>query len=135
MVVHSSMAAAWFLPDEQNEMADSLMAHLGITPGRVPPLFWFETRSLFSMAERRGRLKSGDAAFSMAQLRNLSLEDAGSGDDHLILHLATKHRLTGYDASYVALAIREGRALATLDKRLAHAARLEKADLIGPLRE
>jgi len=134
MVVDSSMAAAWFLPDEQNELADRLMARLGRAPGRVPSLFWFETRNLFLIAERRGRLKSGDAAFSMAQLRNLSLEDAGSGSDRLVLDLATKHRLTGYDASYLALAAHEGRALATLDRKLAQAARLEKVELLGPLR-
>ncbi len=92
-------------------------------------------RNLFFMAERRGRLKSGDATFSMAQLRNLSLEDAGSGNDRLVVDRATKHRLTGYDASYLALAVHEGRALATLDRKLAQAARLEKVELMGPLRE
>ena len=66
MVVDSSMAAAWFLPDEHYEVADRLLAHLGLRRGRVPSLFWFEARNLFLMAERRGRLKSGQTAFSMA---------------------------------------------------------------------
>ena len=135
MVVDSSMAAAWFLPDEQSEHTDRLMANLGLMPGRVPSLFWFETRNLFLMAERRGRFKSGEARSAMAQLRGLALQDTGSGNDHFVFALATKHRLTGYDATYLALALHEGRALATLDQRLADAASLEKVEVLGPLRE
>ena len=55
-VVDASMAAAWFLPDERNDAADRLMANLAVDPGHVPSLFWFETRNLFLIAERRGRL-------------------------------------------------------------------------------
>ena len=63
------------------------------------------------------------------------MEDAGSGNDRLVFDLATRHRLTGYDASYLALAVHEGRALATLDRKLAQAARHEKVEMLGPLRE
>ena len=81
-VLDASIAAAWFLPDEQNDAVDRLMADLRSTPGLVPWLFWFETRSLFLTAERRGRMQAGEAALSMTQLRNLSLQDEGSGNDH-----------------------------------------------------
>ena len=79
-VIDASIAAAWILPDERNEAADALMAGLAATPGRVPSLFWFETRSLFLNAERRGRLKPGEAVLSMAQLRGLPLQDDGAGE-------------------------------------------------------
>ena len=39
--------------------------------------------------------------------------------------LARGHRLTAYDASYLALAIREGCPLASLDRRLNEAATAE----------
>ena len=39
--------------------------------------------------------------------------------------LARAHRLTAYDASYLGLAIREGCALASLDRRLNEAAAAE----------
>ena len=38
------------------------------------------------------------------------------------MELARDHRLTAYDASYLALAIREDCALASLDRRLTEAA-------------
>jgi predicted nucleic acid-binding protein len=133
LVVDASMAAAWFLPDERNDAADRLMANLATDPGHVPSLFWFETRNLFLMAERRGRLKLGEAVLSMAQLRLFPLSDEGSGNDRLILALAERHGLSGYDASYLALAAAEKLPLATLDKKLAAAACAENIPVLGPL--
>jgi predicted nucleic acid-binding protein len=133
LVVDASMAAAWFLPDERNDAADRLMANLTAAPGHVPALFWFETRNLFLMAERRGRLKPGEAVLSMAQLRLFPLSDEGSGNDRLVLALAERHGLSGYDASYLALAAAEKLPLATLDKKLAAAARAENVPVLGPL--
>jgi predicted nucleic acid-binding protein len=46
-------------------------------------------------------------------------------DDNRVLELARKHQLTFYDAAYLELAARERLPLATLDKQLAGAARLE----------
>ncbi|MBX4909830.1 MULTISPECIES: type II toxin-antitoxin system VapC family toxin [Rhizobium] len=132
-VLDASIAAAWFLPDEQHDAADRLMSDLNTTVGLVPTLFWFETRNLFLMAERRGRLRSGEAVLLMTQLRGLSLEDAGSGGDGLILHLANRYALTAYDASYVALAKADGLPLATADRKMADAARNEGITILGPL--
>lgn len=133
MVVDASIAAAWFLPDEQSSAADDLMASLHGAPGLVPSLFWFETRNLFLMAERRGRLKPGEAALSMRQLRSLPLQDEGAGGDPLVLALAARHALSGYDASYLALAVQLILPFATTDKRLAAAARVEAIEILGPL--
>jgi predicted nucleic acid-binding protein len=132
-VVDASFAAAWFLPDEQNEAVDNVMAELAQNPGLAPSLFWFETRHLFLVAERRGRLRTGEASLSMAQLRLFPISDAGTGVDRLIFALASRYGVSGYDASYLSLALAERLPLATLDKRLAEAARAEKAALIGPL--
>jgi predicted nucleic acid-binding protein len=68
MVVDASLAAAWFLPDEKNQAADLILMNLRISTGLVPSLFWFETRNLLLIAERRGRMKAGEAALSIAQL-------------------------------------------------------------------
>ncbi|SCB61070.1 Predicted nucleic acid-binding protein, contains PIN domain [Rhizobium aethiopicum] len=132
-VLDASIAAAWFLPDEQHDAADQLMSELSATVALVPTLFWFETRNLFLMAERRGRLRSGEALLLMTQLRGLALEDAGSGGDGLILDLASRYALTGYDASYVALAKAEDLPLATADRKMANAARSEGITILGPL--
>ena len=131
MVVDASVAAAWFLPDEQSLYADGVMAEIAKTRGHVPSLFWFEMRNLFLMAERRGRFEKGEALSSMAQLRRLSLTDEGTGSDAVILALASKHALSAYDASYLALAIALARPLVTLDRQLAAAALAEKVRSSG----
>ena len=71
----------------------------------MPSLFWFETRSLFLNAERRGRLKAGEAALSMAQLRGLPLQDEGAGADPSFWRSPHGARFSAYDASYLALAV------------------------------
>jgi predicted nucleic acid-binding protein len=132
-VVDASLAAAWFLPDEQNDAADQLMADLRAGPAAAPSLFWSETRNLFLVAERRGRLAPGEAALSIAQLRALMIRDEGVGDDLLTLALAARRGLSAYDASYLALAVQSALPLATTDARLADAARAEGVALRGPL--
>ena len=131
MVIDASIAAAWFLPDEKNSAADRILNELRSKTGHVPALFWFELRNLFLMAERRGRLKPGDALLSMAQLRGLPLRDEGAGGDAVILGIAAKHSLAAYDASYLGLAVQLALPLATADKTLANAARLEGITVLG----
>lgn len=131
LVLDASIAAAWFLPDEQNDAADDVMARLIKTPARVPALFWFEARALLIKAERRGRLKIGEATDSMAQLRSFPIIEAGTGNDGQIITLANRHGLSGYDASYLGLALAEKLPLATLDKRLAAAGHAEKVPVLG----
>ncbi|MHB0954639.1 MAG: type II toxin-antitoxin system VapC family toxin [Allorhizobium sp.] len=132
-VLDASIAAAWFLPDEQHDAADRLMADLRSVSAIVPSLFWFETRNVFLMAERRGRLREGEAVLLMAQLRGFPLEDMGSAGDGSVLDLASRHKLSGYDASYLALAKVRAVPLATADRKLANAARDEGVPVIGPL--
>jgi predicted nucleic acid-binding protein len=131
-VLEASLAAAWFLPDEKTGAADQLMDELESTVAVVPALFWFEMRSLLLNAERRQRLRLGEAALSMAQLRSLPLEDAGSGLDHPILTVAGRYMLSAYDASYLALAIQRGLPLATGDMKLVTAAAAEQVPVLGP---
>ena len=61
----------------------------------------------------------------MARLRQLPIHCPGEAEGHHILALARSHRLTAYDASYLALAIREGCPLVSLDRRLNEAAATE----------
>ena len=61
----------------------------------------------------------------MARIRRLPIQSPGELDDHRVMALARGHRLTAYDASYLALAVREGCPLASLDRRLNEAATAE----------
>lgn len=132
IVVDASIAAAWLLPEEDSEAAETLIAGLS-QRSPVPSLFWHELRNILVMAERRGRIVAGEAAAAMGRLRRLPLDDAGAGSDGAVLALASAHRLTAYDAAYLALAQERGLPLATLDLKLAGAARREGVPLLGPL--
>jgi predicted nucleic acid-binding protein len=132
-VVDASVAASWFLPDEQSEATERLISALAVAPGLIPSLFWFEARNLFVMAERRGRVAAGAALTATLKLRSLPLDDRGSGNDVAIVDIALRHGLSGYDASYVALAKSVNAPLATADRKMAGAARSEGILIVGPL--
>jgi predicted nucleic acid-binding protein len=132
-VIDASIAAAWILPDEYSDTTDIVMRRLRRGSGYAPSLFWHEMRSLLFTAERRGRLPTGGATTFMLRLRSLPIADAGACGDAAIFGLATRHSLSTYDATYLALSATQGRALATLDRKLAHAASREGVEILGPL--
>src|SRR5271156_5155433 len=132
IVIDASIAAAWLLPEKDSDAAEALIAALSGRPP-IPSLFWHEARNILIMAERRGRIVAGEAAAAMGRLRRLPLEDAGAGSDGAVVALAMAHGLTAYDAAYLALARERGLPLATLDQKLAGAARREGVTLLGPL--
>ena len=124
-VPDASIAAAWVLPDEDAPLADSALDRLGSDTAKVPNVFWHELRNLLLTAQRRGRIDARHADASMARLRLLSIVCPDEIDDLQVMSLARRHQLTAYDASYLALAIREGCALVSLDRRLRGSAAAE----------
>jgi predicted nucleic acid-binding protein len=132
-VLDASLAAAWFLPDEASEAADRLLGDVLSNSPVVPSLFRHELRNLLLYAERRGRLAASDVDEALMKLATLPIAVRDADSDCDILNLARRYALTAYDAAYLALALAERLPLATLDKRLAEAARAEKAAILGPL--
>ncbi|OJG00400.1 type II toxin-antitoxin system VapC family toxin [Pararhizobium antarcticum] len=130
-VIDASLAAAWLLPEEYSDAAETLIASIS-EPCPAPSLFWFEIRNSLVMSERRGRVAAGGALLGMERVRRLPLDDAGIGGDGLILLLASNHILSAYDAAYLALAMNRYMSLATLDRKLAGAARKEGVTVVGP---
>ena len=124
-VPDASVAAAWLLPDEEAPLADLALERLATETACVPVVFWYELRNLLLAAERRGRIDERYSDVSMARIRRLPVRCPGDPEDHHTLALARSHRLTAYDASYLALAIREGCPLVSLDRRLHDAAAAE----------
>lgn len=124
-VVDASVAGGWVLPDETNEAAMALGRRLEDGAASVPDLFWHEMRNLLVLASRRGRLDPDLLLQALGKIERLPLRTAASSDAVAIVQLSLKHRLTAYDAAYLALALSERRALATLDKELRAAAMAE----------
>ena len=125
-VLDASIAASWAFPDENSPIAtrafeqlrDGALAH-------VPSLWWFELRDTLVVGERRGRLTEDDTESFLSSLNAFDIRVDGVPSDHAVLHLARRHRLTVYDAAYLALAGSRRAPLATLDKQLATAAHVD----------
>jgi predicted nucleic acid-binding protein len=130
MVIDPSLAAAWVLPDESNAVAESVLEGVVREGARVPALFWYELRNLLLMAERRKRLPPNEAEIAFARVRGLPIEER-TVEDGPVFGLARRHRLTAYDAAYLALALAERLGIATNDARLAEAARREGITVSG----
>ena len=130
-VVDASVAAAWFLSDETNERTHSILMRLETWRALVPTLFWFEITNTLLFGLRHSRIELAGVEDALVALRSLPIDSDSQPSDADILHLAVKHRLTAYDASYLAIAIREHIPLATLDNALAAAAKSESIALIA----
>lgn len=135
-VIDPSFAAAWFLPDEKNATADALLDRLESDLREhaiVPTLFRHELLNLLWNAHRRGRLDE-DAAFELARrAERYPFRESTPGPAQGLLRLARDHRLTTYDATYLALALDQRLELASNDRDLLAAARREGLNVITVL--
>ncbi len=132
LVVDSSVAASWGLPDENSAAAAQALAVATHESVIVPTIFWHELRNVFLVGERRNRLTPEQTSTGLRAVGDLDPEVDASGQNHTVLDLARRHQLTAYDAAYLELAIRIGATMATLDARLAQAAKAEELVVIAP---
>ena len=133
VVIDASIAIAWLMPDERTEASIKVLRLLSSTEGLVPTIFRHEIRNILLVSERRQRITRTEVDESLRGLDEPSLRDCGPGDDAEVVSLARVHRLTAYDAAYLALALSTGSPLATLDRALAAAARACNIAILGPL--
>ncbi len=130
-VLDASITVSWGLEDEENARADLALKRLDSETAHVPALWWFEVRNVLLINERRKRIIERDSAIFLRALSAMSIEIDRFPADEATLALARAHALTVYDSSYLELALRQGVPLATLDTRLAAAARNAGVQLIG----
>jgi predicted nucleic acid-binding protein len=130
-VLDASVAACWCFHDEDDPRADAAYGLLYDEYALVPFMWWFEVCNVVLLGERRQRISEDHATSFLDRLGQCSIEFAALSDHAPILALARRHRLSFYDAVYLELAQREGLALATLDDRLAAAARTEGVPVVG----
>jgi predicted nucleic acid-binding protein len=125
-VVDSSVALAWLLPDEQSAAVDALADGLVNGPAHAPALWPLEVCNALVTAQRRKRITERETDRLLKALDSLPVElDAPPpGQTYpATVACARKLGLMTYDAAYLELAQRRGLPLATLDQRLAEAAR------------
>jgi len=124
-VLDNSIVMSWCFEDESNDFADRVLDMLRDSKALVPAIWPLEVGNVLLLAERRNRLSKADSSRFLAMLSSLpihsELETAQRAMSN-ILSLAREHQLSTYDASYLDLAMREGIAIATLDRGLRRAA-------------
>lgn len=91
----------------------------------VPALYWYEVRNALLKARRDGRIDRAGLKQALTEIAQFRTEADESHDERHVYALAERHGLTFYDASYLEMAIRRGAVLATVDGKLAKAAKAE----------
>jgi len=125
VVVDSSVAVAWLLPDEPLR-AQAIAVRADIAAGGLDPIvaehFRFEVGSALMQAARRGRISWESVVAQLAALDAFELRIAQfSQDDTGIVDLCRSHRLSWADAHQVMTARERDLPLVTADRRLVDA--------------
>lgn len=127
LVLDASVTLAWCFPEESTAFTDAVLDRLaGGGEALVPALWPFEVANGLLVAARRKRITEAGTTSILHRIGGLPIAvDPVRLDRTLetVLLAAQAHELTGYDAAYLELALREGLPMATLDEKLRSAAR------------
>ena len=137
-VLDNSVAMRWLLESEKasdQNYAEAVLSSLMDFDALVPNLWHLEASNVLLSAQKSGVISAGELQRFVCRLENLPIQT-----DPLTAHqafnrtlaLARAYDLSSYDAAYLELAIREGLALATLDKKLAKAAKKSDVRIFLP---
>ncbi|MBW4583217.1 MAG: type II toxin-antitoxin system VapC family toxin [Tildeniella nuda ZEHNDER 1965/U140] len=139
LVLDCSVAISWCFGDESNTYADAVLLLLSDdVEAIVPGILWLEIVNVLLVAERRQRVTQIQAAKALMLLRSLPIFVDVNTDQASIdatIAIAREGSLAAYDAAYLALAMREGLPLATIDRRLGAAAQQRGMLLEDPMIE
>jgi predicted nucleic acid-binding protein len=125
VVIDSSVALNWVMPDERDPKAAGLLELVAVNGAVAPPLFRIEVGQGLLMGVRRKRVSATFPREAIELLDALPIRFDSDGAELIwtsCLHLAATYGLSLYDATYLELAVRLGWPLATFDKELARAA-------------
>lgn len=128
-----SLTMAWCFSDEATPRTSALLDRLEQEQMLVPSLWRLEVVNVLALAEKRGRITSGQAIDFLALLDALDIVADEQSGVRAFAHfpsLCRQYGLTSYDATYLDLALRTGLPLATNDERLAAAARVAGVALL-----
>ena len=120
-VLDSSVALTWCFDDERMVATDALLDRVVESGANAPSLWPLEVLNALAMAERRSRIDAARRQRLGGFLRDLPVTidvETASQAWAVTSQLATRFRITMYDAAYLELAQRLGLPLATLDQEL-----------------
>jgi predicted nucleic acid-binding protein len=124
-VLDNSICMRWCLKDATTPYPDDVLKQLVAGDrAHVPVLWLYEVVSVVAKNQRAGEITAIEASDFISDLNSLSITIDPDSYRHVLgdtYRLALTHGLTGYDASYLELAIRKNIPLATLDQELINA--------------
>lgn len=137
LILDASVALAWQFA--RIEPSEALLARRAIEEtqrdGAVVPALWYaEIINSLLVAERRNLCSPQESSRYLADLATLPISVDSVRLDSTrsqTISLGRTLQLSGYDATYLELALRTGSALATFDRKLADAARTAGIPLFG----
>lgn len=124
-VLDCSVAISWCLVDENNPIANAILAMMPDSEAFVPGIWSLEVANTLLVAERRNRMTQQQSQQAIILLQSLFIQVDTATDANALaatITLGRQEGLAAYDAAYLELALRLGLPLATLDTRLAEAA-------------
>src|SRR5262249_9584135 len=126
-VLDATVTVAWCFTDEATESSETLLRRLSdlTDSALVPELCLYEVANVVAVAERKGRIIEEKATAFLESLGDLPIEIENPTQPLVFgsaRALASRYKLTAYDATYLELAIRHNLPITTLDKALAQAA-------------
>jgi len=136
LVLDCSVTGAWLFEDETSAYAEAVLDILASGHRALAPSIWtLEVSNVLLAGERRGRVTETQSTAFWETLKALPIEvDDRTPMTSLgeIIALGREHSLSSYDAAYLELAVRNAVPVATLDYKLADAARASGAGLWSP---
>ncbi len=116
-IVDASVAVKWFLPVEREPEGELAREAVGQLAMRTTSLAFFEVGNVLTARSSWSGEKVGAALGLLREICGDPL-DLTAEDDGATAELARAHKLTFYDASYVAIASRVGRSVLSADSDL-----------------
>lgn len=125
-VLDASVALSWCFADEATSHTIALLKRLGREMAFVPSLWTLEVGNILVMVERRKRISYAQITEFLTLLKGLNVQidhETAKYSFHEILAIAHCEKMTTYYASYLELAMRLGKPLASKDEQLKKVAR------------
>jgi predicted nucleic acid-binding protein len=134
-VLDATITMAWCFTDEATEFTETLLSRLSDLTDRalVPALWLYEVVNVVELAVRKSRITEEKAGAFLESLADLPIEIENPTRPLVfasVRALASRYKLTGYDAAYLEVAIRHNLPMAALDNALPQAARAAGINLV-----
>ena len=135
-VLDNSVVMRWCFDDMQNDYAEAVLKLMSNNGNAIVPVLWrYEVTAVLSKAQKIGSISEDKFIGFIDDLNAFSITVDYEGIERImndVRLIAVTYGLTGYDAAYLELAIRNDLPIATLDKDLQKAAQMAGVKLLQP---